>query len=79
MSERCVREMVADMLATSKEVTGHWDIAAWLNENGPAMKFHDDTITSLDNVMYEIGYVVTDNCDWSYMAGVEFRKWADDG
>lgn len=76
MPETYVREMIADMLATSKEVTGHWDIAMWLNRNGPKMRFHDDTLTRLDLVMKEIGYSLTDNCDWSWIAGRGFREWA---
>lgn len=72
-----VREMVVDMLATSKEVTGNWDIAVWLNENGPSMRLHEDTITRLDGVMIELYYADGNNM-WSYMAGEKFRKWARD-
>lgn len=73
MPETYVREMIADMMATSKEVTGSYDIAVWLNENGPKMRLHDETVTRLDSVMREIGYFSTDNCDWSWMAGSKFR------
>lgn len=79
MPETYTREMVADMLAASKEVTGHWDIALWLNRNGPKMRFHDETVVWLDLVMRQIGYAITDNCDWSWIAGRKFRKWACEG
>ena len=75
MPETYAREMVADMMATSKELSGSYDIAVWLNENGPKMRLHDDTVTRLDSVMIEVGYFITDNCDWSYMAGDKFRRW----
>lgn len=78
MPEVYVREMVADMLATSKEITGNWDIAVWLNENGPNMRLHEDTITRLDSVLIELDYFFTDNCMWSYMAGNKLRDWAQD-
>lgn len=69
MPEHQVREMIADMMATSYKVTGSWDIAKWLNENGPKMHLHDDTITLIDKVMKEIGYASTDNCNWSWIVG----------
>ncbi len=69
--ETYVREMVTDMMATSKEITDSYDIADWLNENGPKMLLHDDTITRLDRVMREVGYGLTDNCDWSWMKVTE--------
>ena len=75
MPEIYVREMLADMHATSKQVTGSWDISRWLNENGPSIHFHDDTITLIDKVMKEIGYNLTDNCDWSWAAGRDFLKY----
>jgi len=78
MSETYVREMVADMLATSKEVTGNWDIAVWLNKNGSSMRLHNEAITRLDAVMHEIDYHITDNCLWSYIAGRNFRQWVKD-
>lgn len=68
MPEHQVREMIADMMATGYKVTGSWDIAKWLNENGPKMHLHDDTITLIDKVMKEVGYKLTDNCDWSWIA-----------
>ncbi len=77
MPKTYVREMVADMMATSKNITGSYDIAVWLNENGPKMRLHDLTEKRLDSVMHEIGYFITDNCLWSYMAGNDFRQWND--
>lgn len=71
--ETYVRELVADMMATSKEVSGSWDISAWLNQNGPDMHLHDETVILIDRVMKESGYVLTDNCDWSWIAGYKFR------
>jgi hypothetical protein len=72
MPDFCVREMIADMMATSKEVTGSWDISYWLNQNGPDMHLHDETIIIIDKVMKEIGYALTDNCDWSWIATRSF-------
>ncbi len=74
MPETYVREMVADMMATGKKVTGSYDIAMWLNENGPKMRLHSDTVARLDRVMREVGYFLTDNCPWSYMAGSDFMR-----
>ncbi len=76
MSEHFAREMIADMMATSRQLTGSWDISKWLNENGPKMHLHDDTVVLIDKVMKEIGYALTDNCDWSWIAGRKFRSWA---
>lgn len=70
MPETYVRELVVDIMATGKEITGSWDIASWLNENGPRMLLHDDTITRLDAVMRDAGYTLTDNCDWSWIKSV---------
>lgn len=82
MPQTYVREMVADMHATSKEVTGSWDISKWLNAVGPTTFFHDETITLIDKVMKELGYVLTDNCDWSWMVGKMWQnsaRFAKDG
>ena len=76
MPEHYVREMIADMMATSRQLTGSWDISKWLNQNGPKMHLHDNTITLIDKVMKEVGYALTDNCDWSWIAGRKFREWA---
>ncbi len=68
MPETYVREMLADMMATSKRVTGSYNIASWLNQNGPKMHLHDDTVTLIDKVMKEIGYATyTDNRNWSWI------------
>lgn len=75
MPETYVREMIADMMATSKKVTGSWDIAIWFNKNGPNMNLHDETITLIDKVMKEIGYNLTDNCDWSWICDKEWLAW----
>ena len=66
MPETYVREMIADMIGTSKGYSGSWDIAAWLNKHGPEMLLHDDTKGILDTVMCELGYFLADNCDWSW-------------
>lgn len=76
MPETYVREMIADMSATSKAITGSWNISSWLNKNGPDMHFRDETVTLIDKVMKELGYVLTDNCDWSWIAGRQFRSWS---
>jgi hypothetical protein len=70
--ETYVREMVADWMGASKMITGSWDISNWLNKNGPNMYLHDDTIVLIDKIMKEIGYQLTDNCDWSWIATREF-------
>lgn len=70
-----VREMIADWHAASRTYTGKWDIAMWLNTHGPKMRLHDETIVKIDSVMHEIGYIQTDNCPWSYMAGAKIRGW----
>lgn len=75
MSEIFVREMIADMMGTSKKMTGSWNIANWLNQNGPNQHFHDDTIIIIDKVMKEIGYALIDNCDWSWVATPNFRYY----
>lgn len=74
MPEIYVREMIADMMATSKELTGSYDIAKWLNENGPKTRLHCETITRLNSVMHEIGFI-TNNYLWSYMADSKFKQW----
>lgn len=72
MPEMYAREMVADWMGASRAYTGSWDIAAWLNKNGPGMHLHAETVVLIDAVMKEIGYVLTDNCDWSWVAGRKF-------
>ncbi len=76
MPETYVREMIADMIGTGRKANGSWDISTWLNENGPNMHFHDKTITLIDKVMKEIGYTLTDDCNWSWIAGRKFIEWA---
>lgn len=73
MPEICVREMIADMHGTSRQRTGSWDISEWLNNNGPKIHFHDETITLIDEVMKEAGYALTDNCDWSWTSTRDFK------
>lgn len=75
MPEIFIREMLADMMGTSKQVTGSWDIARWLNQNGSEMHLHNETVTLIDKVMKEIGYSLTDNCDWSWIATRCFIDW----
>lgn len=65
MPEIFVREMLADMHATSKQISGDYDISRWLNNNGPKMFFHPDTITLIDKIMTELGYF-NENLQWSY-------------
>lgn len=65
MPETYVREMIADMMGTSKKVSGSWDISVWLNQNGPNIHFHDDTIILIDKIMTEMGYF-NENLQWSY-------------
>ena len=74
MPKTYVREFVIDMMATSKEVTGSYDIAVWLNMNGPKINLHPDTVVRLGDVMVDLGYFLTDNCLWSWMAGDNTRS-----
>jgi hypothetical protein len=69
MPETYTREFVIDMMATSMEITGSYDIAVWLNANGPEINLHPETELRLDGVLIKLGYFLTDNCPWSYMAG----------
>lgn len=77
MSEHFVREMLADMMATSRQF-GSWDISKWLNQNGPKMHLHDNTIVLIDKVMFEVGYNLTDSCSWSYETSNRVRKWTNE-
>lgn len=74
MPARYVREMVADFMATSREVTGSYDIGDWLNEHGPKRLMHDDTKTRLHAVMVEAGYALSGG-DWTWTVGDRFKKW----
>lgn len=73
MPEIYIREMVTDMMATSKQEIGSYNIAIWLNENGPKILLHNETKVRLSGVMYKAGYLLTDNGWWSYKAGKEFK------
>jgi hypothetical protein len=76
MPEMYVKEMIADWMATSKERTGSYDIAGWVNENGPKRFFHDDTVTEIHRIMETSGrWFCTDNCPFSFMASNELREW----
>lgn len=67
MPEIYVREMIADCMGAGRAYTGSWDIAEYLNENGPAWKLHEFTLDHIWQVMTKLGYVITDNCDWSWV------------
>lgn len=67
MPEIYVREMIADFFGASKIYTGSWNIDNWLNENGPKMILHDETKRLIATVMFELAYMLTDNCDWSWL------------
>lgn len=75
MPENQVREMIADWLATSKRVTGSWNIANWLNQNGPEMHMHSETVALVDKVMEEIGFEQFNNWAWSWVATRKFADW----
>lgn len=66
MPEVYVREMVADCLGAGRAYTGSWNIAVWLNEHGRDWKIRDETLCHITTCMFELGYVLTDNCDWSW-------------
>lgn len=61
MPEVYIRELVADMMATSKNKTGSYNIVVWLNENGPKMRLHSLTKIRLGNIMREMGYITAVN------------------
>lgn len=67
MPEKYVREMVADWLAASKAYTGSWNIAKWVNENGPKKNLHSETERLIATVLIELDYFITDNCPWSWV------------
>jgi hypothetical protein len=73
MPETYVREMIADMMATGKKVAGTWDISHWLNENGPNMNLHGETVRLIDKIMRELGYDLTDNRNWSWVPKSRFH------
>lgn len=68
MPETYVREMVADWMGSSKAYTKSWDIAKWLNENGPDMHLHSKTIALIEGVMEEVGYKQDGFTPWSFSA-----------
>lgn len=74
MPEAYVREMVADWLTVSKSKTGQMNISVWLNENGPKMLLHQDTLNHVNDIMIEMNYCLTDNCDWSWLAPYSMLK-----
>ena len=69
-----VREYIIDIMATGKEKARSYDITSWLNENGPAVNFHDDTLVDLDSEMFRLGYFSVDACPWTYMAGADAHE-----
>jgi hypothetical protein len=73
MPEIYVREMIADCMGASKAYTGSWNIAIWLNENGRNWILHPETVRLIAEVMYEMGYFITDNCDWSWMSPLDIE------
>jgi hypothetical protein len=75
MPMKYVREMVADWMGASKAYTNSWDIASWVNKNVPKFNISDETSNRISSLMYEMGYFLTDNCDYSWMAGSEFDDW----
>jgi len=73
MPETYVREMIADCLGAGRTYTGSWDIAVWLNSNGSQWDIHSTTLEHIWTVMIELGYCITDNCDWSWLASDKTR------
>lgn len=73
MPETYVRGMVADWMGAGRAYTGSWDIAAWLNANGPKMSFHDETVRLVATVMTEMGYY-RETGDWSWRPGPSFWR-----
>jgi hypothetical protein len=69
-----VQEMVADWHGAGKAYQGSWNISSWVSQQGPGFTLHPETERLVDEVMHSIGYVITDNCMWSYMAGHKFYE-----
>lgn len=55
MPNRCVREMVADMMGASKEYTGFWNFQKFLNDNYHRFILHPKTEKYFQKVLSEIG------------------------
>ena len=76
MPKNVVREFIADMMASSKYHTGSYDIASWLAQNHLAMGLHSETVDHIHDIMIDdLGYFLTDNCPFSFMACDDFRIW----
>ncbi len=73
MPRHYVQEMVADWHGAGRAYQGSWDISAWIAKQGPGFNLHDETERLIDEVMIGLGYFLTDNCMWSYMAGNKFH------
>ncbi len=43
-----------------------WDSSEWLAKNHDKMVFHRKTVDLIHDVMIDLGYVLTDNCPWSF-------------
>jgi hypothetical protein len=74
MPETYVRELVADCMGAGRAYTGVWDIAPWLNKNGAAWILHDETLSMLHSVLFELDYILTDNCPWSWVGVFSAKK-----
>lgn len=65
MPEKYILEMIADWLGASREYTGSWNMADWLNDHLDPMKpkiiLHPETKNLLDEILASIGYWT--NCD----------------
>lgn len=66
MPEVCVKEMVADWHGAGRAYTGSWNIAEWVSDNTSKMRFHRITVERIHETMLNLGYVLTDNCNWSF-------------
>lgn len=66
MPEHYVREMLADWHGASKTYAGCWSIAGWLAENAQKIMLHHKTTDLIHDIMIDLGYVLTDNCLWSF-------------
>lgn len=53
MPDAYVSEMIADMMATSKEFTGSYDITKWLSENISKMRLHSESEIQLKHLARE--------------------------
>jgi hypothetical protein len=66
--------MVADWLAAGYQYQGITDISKWLNGNYFKLVITDESAEDLTEVLYKIGYAVTDNDKW-FLKDADFCEY----